>query len=67
MPPQGGEKQDLRNLLNNTKAEVIAETASLSTRGEVRTVQNTDHYIHLDQPDQVIAVILEVVRSVSRR
>jgi pimeloyl-ACP methyl ester carboxylesterase len=62
-PLQANEPQAQHDAFEKVKADVSAETAGLSTRGTVRIVQNTDHYIQLDQPDAVTAAILEVVRS----
>ena len=64
-PLQANEPQAQHDAFEKVKAEVSAETAGLSTRGTVRIVKNTDHYIQLDQPDEVTAAILEVVRSAS--
>jgi pimeloyl-ACP methyl ester carboxylesterase len=63
-PLQANEPQAQHDAFEKVKADVSAETAGLSTRGTVRIVKNTDHYIQLDQPDEVTAAILEVVRSV---
>ena len=62
-PLQANEPQAQHDAFEKVKADVSAETAGLSTRGTVRIVKNTDHYIQLDQPDAVTAAILEVVRS----
>jgi pimeloyl-ACP methyl ester carboxylesterase len=66
-PLQANEPQAQHDAFEKVKADVSAETAGLSTRGTVRIVKNTDHYIQLDQPDEVTAAILEVVRSASSK
>jgi pimeloyl-ACP methyl ester carboxylesterase len=66
-PRQGNETQEERDALNKVRADLSAETAALSTRGTVRIVHNSDHYIQLDQPEEVTAAILEVVRSASSK
>jgi pimeloyl-ACP methyl ester carboxylesterase len=47
------------------RMDVAAETAGLSTHGSVRVVKNANHYIHFDQPEEVTAAILDVMRSAS--
>jgi hypothetical protein len=59
------EKPELYEAINKVRRELDAETAALSMRGTVRIVQHTDHYIQLEQPGEVTAAILEVVRSAS--
>jgi hypothetical protein len=59
------EKPELYEAINKVRRELDAESAALSMRGTVRIVQHTDHYIQLEQPGEVTAAILEVVRSAS--
>jgi len=66
-PRQGNETQELHHALDQVKTELSAETAGLSTHGTVRIVQNTGHYVQLDQPDEVVGAILDVVRSASSK
>jgi hypothetical protein len=66
-PRQGNETQEERDALNKVRMDLSAETAGLSTHGTVRIVQNTDHSIQRDQPDEVVGSILEVVRSASSK
>jgi pimeloyl-ACP methyl ester carboxylesterase len=66
-PLQANELQAQHDAFEKVKADVSAETAGLSVRGKVRIVKNTDHYIQLDQPEEVTAAILEVVRSASSK
>lgn len=40
------------------------ELAHLSTRGKLEIVDQSGHYIHLEQPDRVIQAILEVLQDI---
>jgi len=53
-------RQDAHNQLG---AALNGDTAKMSTRGVIREVENTSHYIQLDQPQEVINAILEVVHA----
>jgi hypothetical protein len=64
---QGNETQELHDALEQVKTDLSAETAGLSTHGTVRIGKNTDHYIHLDQPEEVTVTILELVCSASSK
>lgn len=66
-PLQANEPQGQHDAFEKVKTDVSAETAGLSTRGTVRIVKDTDHYIHLDHPEEVVAAILEVVCSASSK
>jgi len=66
-PLQANESQAQHDAFEKVKSDVSAETAGLSTRGTVRIVKNTDHYIQLAQPEKVSAAILEVVRAASSK
>jgi pimeloyl-ACP methyl ester carboxylesterase len=63
----GTETQELRDAKNQLWIRLDDETAAMSTRGTRRTVENSGHYIQLDQPQVVVGAILEVVRATSDR
>lgn len=63
----GSETQELRDEKNQLWIRLDNETAAMSSRGTVRTVQNSGHNIQLDQPQVVTDAILEVVRATSDR
>jgi len=65
LPRQGNETQPMRDMQNRLRTELHSEIASMSTRGALRTVKDSGHYFQLDQPQEVSAAILEVVRAVS--
>jgi pimeloyl-ACP methyl ester carboxylesterase len=64
-PRRANQPQAEYDAFEKIRTDVAAEAAALSTHGSVRVVKNSDHYIQLDQPEQVTAAILEVVRSAS--
>jgi pimeloyl-ACP methyl ester carboxylesterase len=66
-PRRANQPQAEYDAFEKIRMDVASETAGLSTHGSVRVVKNTDHYIQFDQPDEVTAAILEVVRAGSRK
>lgn len=60
---QPDETQDLRDAQNALRTELHTDISTLSTRGSIRTVRNSGHYFQLDQPGEVSAAVIEVVRA----
>ena len=62
--PRGpNETQEQRDAKNKLWVDLHDQIAAMSTRGKRLTVENTGHYIQLEQPQAVIDSILEVVRD----
>ena len=62
--PRGpAETQEQRDAKNKLWIDLHDQIAAMSTRGKRLTVENTGHYIQLEQPQAVIDSILEVVRD----
>jgi pimeloyl-ACP methyl ester carboxylesterase len=64
-PRQANETQALRDARNQIPADLHAEIARMSTHGQLRMVKDSGHYFQLDQPQEVSAAVLEVVRATS--
>lgn len=58
---------DEEDRANQAKLTLARSLASLSGRGVHRVVADSGHYIHHDQPDEVIASINEVVATARER
>jgi pimeloyl-ACP methyl ester carboxylesterase len=63
LPRQPDETPEMRDAQNALRTELHTQISTLSTRGSIRTVRNSGHYFQLDQPGEVIAAVLEVVRA----
>jgi pimeloyl-ACP methyl ester carboxylesterase len=62
-PRGSAETQEQRNAKNKLWIDLHDQIAGMSTRGRRITVENTGHYIQLEQPQAVTDSILEVLRS----
>lgn len=62
-PRGSAETQEQRNAKNKLWIDLHDQIAAMSTRGKRVTVENTGHYIQLEQPQAVVDAILEVLRS----
>jgi pimeloyl-ACP methyl ester carboxylesterase len=67
LPRQAHETQEMRDAQNGIRTQLHAEIAALSSRGTVRTVHDSGHYFQLDQPQEVTAAVVEVVRAATNR
>ena len=66
--PRGpAETQALRDAKNQLWIDLHNQIAAMSTRGKRLTVENTGHYIQLEQPQVVVDSILEVLRTTQGR
>lgn len=63
LPRRENETQEMRDAQNQLRVELHTEISTMSTRGSIRTVQNSGHYFQLDQPQDVIAAVFEVVHQ----
>jgi pimeloyl-ACP methyl ester carboxylesterase len=57
------ESQEQRDAKNKLWIDLHEQIAAMSTRGKRVTVDNTGHYIQLDQPQAVVDSILAVLRA----
>jgi hypothetical protein len=64
LPP--GVTADILAQFNETMMDLQAELAALSTNGELVVVENTGHYIQIDQPDAVIEAVNTLVTSLQK-
>jgi len=53
--------------LEQLRVDLYQEYAALSTNGSLVVVEDTGHYIHLDQPQVVIDAILQVPEMARER
>ncbi len=58
-----GERQEYRDAINHLHLFLEDQYAALSTRGVVRIVPDSNHYIQMSQPQAVIDAILEVLND----
>lgn len=66
--PRGpSETQAQRDAKNKLWIDLHDRIAAMSTRGKRVTVENTGHYIQLEQPQVVIDSIVDVLRSSRER
>jgi pimeloyl-ACP methyl ester carboxylesterase len=66
--PRGpAETQAQRDAKNQLWIDLHNQIAAMSTRGKRLTVENTSHYIQLEQPQVVVDSILEVLRATQGR
>lgn len=65
LPRRDDETQEMRDAQNRLRTEMHDDIASMSTRGTVRMVRNSGHYFQLEQPQDVSAAVLDVVREAS--
>lgn len=65
LPRRENETQAMRDAQNQLRTELHTEISTMSTRGSIRTVKNSGHYFQLEQPQDVVAAVLEVVREAS--
>ena len=61
-----GETQFHRDAINHLHLYIEDQMAALSTRGVVRIVPDSDHYIQMTQPDAVNDAILEVLKEATQ-
>jgi pimeloyl-ACP methyl ester carboxylesterase len=61
LPP--GITEDVLAQANETKMDLQEELAALSTNGKLVVVNDTGHYIQIDQPDAVIEAVNTLVTS----
>jgi hypothetical protein len=66
-PRGSAETQEQRDAKNKLWLDLHDQIAAMSTRGRRITVENSGHYIQLEQPQVVIDSILEVLRDSRRR
>jgi pimeloyl-ACP methyl ester carboxylesterase len=65
LPRRDNETQEMRDAQNQLRTELHTEISTMSTRGSIRTVKNSGHYFQLEQPQDVIAAVLEVLHEAS--
>jgi hypothetical protein len=63
-PRQGSQTQEIADAQNALRMELHTEIARMSTRGAIRVVQDSDHHFQLDQPQEVTAAILDILKLV---
>lgn len=66
-PRRASETQERRNSLEAVWTVLYDQLAALSTRGVVRRVPDTDHYIQLNKPDAVNNAIMDVLGELTRQ
>jgi pimeloyl-ACP methyl ester carboxylesterase len=66
--PRGpAETQAQRDAKNKLWIDLHNQIAAMSTRGKRLSVENTGHYIQMEQPQVVVDSILEVLRATRER
>lgn len=64
-PPREDQTQEIADAQNALTVELHTEIARMSTRGIIRVVRDSEHHFQLDQPQEVIAAVLEVLDSIA--
>ena len=60
-PRREDQTQEIANAQNALTVELHTEIARMSSRGRIRVVHDSEHHFQLDQPQEVIAAVLEVL------
>jgi pimeloyl-ACP methyl ester carboxylesterase len=67
LPRRDGESQAMTDAQNALRTELHTDIAQMSTRGSIRTVRDSGHHFQLDQPQEVVAAIVDVLAMARRR
>jgi hypothetical protein len=64
-PRREDQTQEIADAQNALTVELHKEIASMSTRGAIRVVHDSDHHFQLDQPQEVITAVRDVLDSIA--